>query len=504
MKAFDYVVVGGGTAGSVLAARLSADPAVSVLLLEAGPAEPRDVASMRTPWAFPRLFGSEVDWAFETEPSVGGARHQWARGKVLGGSSAINAMAHLRGHPSNYDGWRDSGAAGWGYADLLPYFRKSESTSGRDPLIRGETGPVHVVADPGATAEQSPLVEGVRQAGLGFTDDISGARPEGAFWFEFTRVNGQRQTAADAYLEPVADRANLSVVTEALVRRVLFDGTVATGVEYEHGGGLMTASAEREVILAAGAVSTPHLLLLSGIGPAKDLRAMDVAVRSDLPGVGRNLQDHYQSYLLYRSDRPMPNNPGGVGYGSALLRTPLATDAPDIQLLLWARPVLTPPDDGTGHYFTFSVALLSPHSRGRITLRSSDPHDHPRIETGYLEDPRDIATLTAGFQLTREVATTRAFAPWHGVELLPGADLSTSQMESYLRSVGSTYYHPAGTAKIGSDQDSVVDPNLRVHGVEQLRVADASVMPTVTTANTNATVLAIAERAADLIMQARR
>jgi len=495
----DYVVVGGGTAGCVLAARLSSEPGTRVVLLEAGEASGPAEMAYPDPLAAFGLWGSSVDWAYSTTAQAGteDAVHAWPRGKVLGGSSAINGMVHHRGHPDSYDAWEKQGATDWNHHALLPFFRRSERAEGRDPQVRGTDGPMHI----GASPAPSPLAEATFRAAVeaGHTplDDGNGRVSEGVSWRETNVAEGRRQSAAEAYLRPVLTRPNLTVITGAYVHRLVLEDGRCRGAEYSVAGEVRTVLAARETVLAAGTIGSPHLLMLSGIGPVDDLWDVGVELVADLPGVGGNLHDHVTSYVVHGSDRQPPSGPSAEA--QVLARSSDGV-APDL-LLLFAQAALRPRWTGAdpgGYSILFS--LMDPYSRGTLRLQSPDPTVSPLIDPAYLSDDRDLDRLLVGLRLARELGGTKALAPWRTVETFPGADVQDDEScRAYLRSTASTYFHPVGTCRIGTDELAVVDPQLRVRSIEGLRVADASVMPSIVSAPTNATVLAIAERAAHLM-----
>ncbi|MFE2540951.1 GMC family oxidoreductase [Actinacidiphila glaucinigra] len=501
MESFDYIVVGAGTAGCVLASRLSQDPAARVLLLEAGSAHPPEAVAV--PPAWPSLMGGPADWADTTVPQQAtGAAVAWPRGRGLGGSSAINGMNFVRGHRSSYDAWDSAGATGWGFDELLPYFRLSENVSGRDPQVRGTQGPLNV----GPAATRHPVAAaGLRaalEAGHRPASDISSGLEEGFGWCDLSIVDGRRQNAADAYLAPVLARRNLRVITDAVVHRVIVDRGRCTGVEYRAGGRLFTAHCVGETVLAAGAVGSPHLLLLSGVGPASQLQQAGVDTVVDLPGVGENLHDHPMSGIVYRSARPVP--PGANNHGEALglLRSSPFVKAPDIQVMFVDVPLredrLPGPELGQG--YTIAVSLMTPRSRGSVRLAGSDPGGPPVIDPRYCTEDADVIAMVAGLRAAREIGSAPAFDPWRAGEDLPGpATVGDQEWRTYLRRNLRSYSHPGGTCRMGHDETAVVDTDLRVHGVTGLRVVDASVMPSPVSANTNATVYAIAERAAAVL-----
>jgi choline dehydrogenase len=497
-ESFDYIVVGGGTAGCVIATRLSQNPGLRVLLLEAGAAVTS--AAMSDPVGWLRLAGTSVDWAYETVPQRGAdnAVIPWPRGKVLGGSSGINGMMHIRGDRSSYDAWESMGAAGWNYDALLPFFKRSERVVLGDPAYRGLDGPMVITPAP----RTAPLWEACFAAGMETghppNEDSNGAVAEGTSWNDMNVVDGVRQSAADAYLIPAAGRANLTIVTDVHVQRLLIEQADCRGVLYTRHGRAHRAFAAGEVILAAGVIGTPQLLLLSGVGPGQHLRDLGIEVATDLPGVGANLHDHPKSQVVYTTTRPVRT---GI-YACkphVLLRSDTST-TPDLQIIFIDVPIHPRWRPGTEDGYSVVFSLMTPSSRGTVRLASADPGQPPLIDPNYLADDSDIDRMVVGLRAAREIGGAEALASWREKELFPGPDSHTNAaLRDYVRHTVSTYYHPVGTCKIGSDSMSVVDRELRVWGITNLRIADASVMPSIVSGNTNAPVLAIAERAASLL-----
>jgi choline dehydrogenase len=500
MQSFDYVIVGAGSAGCVLAARLSEDPQVRVLLVEAGAADGPE--AMSVPPAWPTLIGSTADWGYVTTPQSG-TNHiaqPYPRGKVLGGSSSINAMAFLRGHRAGYDAWVHDGAAGWGYEDLIPFFKRSERAPGRNPDYRGTEGPMVVAPAVKAHPLAHAYLEAAVEVGHHFSADLNGEDQDGVGWLETNIVGGARQSAADAYLRPVIDRPNLTVVPNALVGRLILAGGRCSGIEYAADGQRQRAGADREVILSAGSIGSAQLLMLSGIGPADHLRGLDIDVLVDLPGVGTNLQDHPLAGITYSATAPVPPTTGQHSDLIAMLRSHPDLPAPDVQLLFLDIAYHPPTMAGPANGYTIGFSFMQPHSRGTVRLTSSDPTTAPLIDPNFLGDERDSAAMVTALRMAREIGESRALAPWRDKEQLPGVTIGNdSDLREYVRHATGPYFHAAGTCRIGHDSMAVVDTELRVHGIDALRVVDASVMPRLIGANPNATVLAIAERAASLI-----
>jgi len=535
-RAFDYVIVGAGSAGCTLAARLTEHAACRVLVLEAGGWD-------RDPWIhLPLGWGKLLkerrhDWMYEAEPdsSTGERRIECARGKIVGGSSSINAMAYVRGHRADYDRWASYGLPGWSYLDALPYFRRQESWEGGDSKYRGGNGPL-------ATRKaryEDPLIEAycaaAVAAGHPANDDYNGAEQHGIGRMQVTIRNGRRASAATAYLHPVLSRRNLTVTVKAHTTRILFEGARAVGAEYMQDGATRTVRAAREVLLCGGTINSPQLLMLSGIGAPDDLAAHGIATRISLPGVGRNLQDHVAALFLYARNGggPVQRNlrldrlavelaraylfgtgfatdlPGGI---TAFLKTERAGAIPDTQLLfiagpLGAAPYLPPFRPAFADSFATRIVLLRPESRGEISLKSADPLAPPRIRQNLLSTDNDWRTMRAAVALFRDIARQRSIAPFIAREIGAGADLKTDEdLENFVRRNAVTAHHPAGTCRMGSSSDgvSVVDATLRVHGTEGLRVVDASVFPDLVGGNINAAVIMVAEMAADFIRGAAR
>lgn len=492
----DYVIVGAGTAGCVLAARLSERDGARVLLLEAG--GPAELDLLRVPQAWPGLAGTAVDWCYVTVPQSGTAHrvHAVPLGKVLGGSSAINAMAHIRGHRANFDRWAREGATGWAYDSVLPYFQRSEHAEGRDPAYRGIGGPLHVAPAHNRHPLSQALFDAALEAGIPETEDGNAKQPEGVGWHELNIVDGARQSAATAYLEPASRRPGLTIETGALALRLLLDRDRCVGVEYAVDGRIRRASATQEVVLCAGTVGSPKLLMLSGIGPERHLRALDIDVVRDLPGVGANLHDHPLAGITYEARRPVEPGANQHGEVSALHRTEPDVDEPDLQFVFVDVPFHPPDLVGPANGYTIAFAVMTPLSRGSLRLAGPDPAQAPRIDPHYLTEPEDIRRLLVGFEWAREIGAASALAEWRGRQVLPQPEVvDPTAVRDYLAHCTGPYFHLVGTCAIGE----VVDPQLRVHGMDGLRVADASVMPSIVSANTNATTVMIGERAAALI-----
>ncbi len=524
MDRFDYIIVGAGSAGCVLANRLSRDPSVRVLLLEAGGKDRSP--NIKIPAAFSKQFHTKLDWDFATEPEpfVDGRSLYIPRGKGLGGSSSMNAMLYVRGRPLDYDSWEAQGAPGWGYRDVLPYFRKAEDNVRGSSEWHGADGPLRVSEQRSPRPLDRRLIAASEAAGIPWTPDYNGPEQDGVSMFQVTQSRGRRFSSVDGYLRPVSKRPNLDVRTRATVLGVELDGKRAVGVRVAVGrrGAVEVLRAEREVVLAAGAIGSPQLLQLSGIGAPDDLRAVGVDVRHALPGVGQNLQDHpFVTVLFAVSDVDtlfVAESPRSVAEWLLRHSGPLSSTVAEVVAFHRTRPGLPAADiqyhmgaayyedhgaeTYDGHAIAIAPVLVAPKARGRVWLRSADPTAKPRILTNSLSEPEDVASLVAGVRLARRIAEQPVLAEIITEELKPGAGTSgDADLEDDMRRRLMLIYHPVGTCRMSDTADgAVVDSRLRVHGVEGLRVVDASIMPLIPGGNTHAPTVMIAERGADLIL----
>ena len=526
---YDYIIVGAGSAGCVLANRLSKNPKNSVLLIEAG-REDKSITLKMPAAVLLNLKSTKHNWAFkgEPEPELAGRQLQHDRGKTLGGSSSINGMVFIRGNSLDYEGWRQMGCEGWGYADVLPYFKKMESYSGGGDDFRGESGPLKVHRSIPKDQLSLAFIKAGKEAGYKETDDISGYCQEGFGIFDRTVFKGERWSTTRAYLDPVRRRKNLTIITKALVCKLILENNTATGVCFKNNKDkIFNVKSKKEVILCAGAVGSPHLLMLSGIGPKDHLKSMGINLKADLPGVGQNLQDHPDFMIKYKCLKPVTLWPktkklNSVGAGIqwlltregmcasnhfdavACVRSGPTVEYPDLQFCI--SPIAM--DDNTWqplqeHAFQVHVGLMRTHSRGKIELRSSKPADPPRISVNYLKDKRDRELMLKGIHLVRELLDQPAFSELKGEEIFPG-DIckSDSDLDTKLNSHTTSQWHLACTARMGlkTDKYAVVDNSGRVHGFNGLRVVDASIMPFAPNGNTNAPTIMIAEKISDKIL----
>jgi choline dehydrogenase len=525
-KAYDTIIVGAGSAGCVLANRLSARPEVKVLLLEAGGSD-RSMY-VRMPAGIANLSGPKFNWGYVTSPqtAMNGRRMYQPRGRLLGGSSSVNAMVYMRGQAADYDHWRQLGNAGWSCDDVLPFFKQAENNERIHDGFHGQSGPLNVAERPYTNPLSHAFVAAAQEAGIPFNPDFNGAVQLGCGLFQVTQKNGERCSAAAAYLRPAAARENLTIVTGAQATRVLIERGRAVGVEYARGRRRHIVRAAREIVLAGGAINSPQLLLLSGIGPAGELRAAGVSVEHDLPGVGKNLQDHLNVNILQHATpkstlddkaRLLPSigvalqwalyrtGPGtsNVAEAGAFVVSGLGAATPDIQYhFIPAQVVDHARTKLDGYGVTLHACCLRPQSRGEIRLASADPLQKAVIDPNYLAAEYDLKILIDGIRRGRDILAAPAFQPWLGDERIPGPALqSNAELEAFIRAAAETEYHPVGTCKMGNDPMAVVDEQLRVRGVGGLRVIDASIMPTLVSGNTNAPTIMIAEKGAAMMLQ---
>jgi choline dehydrogenase len=528
MQQFDYVIIGAGSAGCVLANRLTASGQNTVLLLEAG-GEDKDM-NISIPAAFPKLYKSKNDWAYHSTPS--GALKQRSlflpRGKTLGGSSSINAMIYMRGNRSDYDAWAAAGNTGWSYKEVLPYFKKSEGQTVHHNEFHGTEGPLTVANAVYVNKLTEVFLEAAAGEGFSSNPDFNGAEQEGFGHFQVTQRNGKRCSAAVAFLHPARQRPNLTVYTSALVQRILLKDASTTGVEFVKNGKKQQVNARKEVLLCAGAFNSPQILMLSGIGDAEHLRQHNIPVVHHLPGVGRNLQEHLVYFAMFHSSytqsldavERFPAVLKHLGNYFLNKKGPFASNVASAGGFYRTSPDYTAPDQQihfgpcyfnnhgfdnpkTGYGYSIGSVLLTPNSRGRLTLASADPAAMPVIDYNFLSDAEDVRRSIEGYKVCQRIGLNKAFEPYRKSMFIPEKPLyDDAAIEDIIRATAETIYHPVGTCKMGSDAEAVTDAHLRVHGIQGLRVIDASIMPTIVRGNTNAPVMMIAEKAADLIISA--
>lgn len=501
---FDYVICGAGSAGCVLAARLTEDPDVSVLLIEAGGPE-EGVETIETPLLLLENWNTEYDYAYFTAPQqhCNGRQIHWPRGRVVGGSGSINGMLYVRGHASDYDNWAYMGNPGWDYDSILPYFKKSEDFDQGENEFHGAGGPLRVTTDYEKHPTTQKIVEACLQAGYPFNEDYNGADSEGINYAQMNTKDGKRHSSAVAFLRPALERSNLSLLTNARVKKVDIEGKTATGVTYLQEGEERTVTANREVILSGGTIESPKMLMLSGIGEREQLEEHGIDVIHELPGVGKNLHDHSLAPVIYEGDVPPPTNLAVIPlHAQAFMRSDPRLPAPDMQPLFFHVPLYTADtqEPVTASAYTLCAGGVSPTSRGELRITGPNVDDPLMLDPNLLETDYDVQTLVENIKMMREIATQPALAEITTREIYPGPDVQTDEeLADYARNSLQSYHHQVGTCKMGRDEMAVVDHELRVHGIAGLRVVDASIMPIVPTGNTNAPTYMVAEKGADMI-----